>query len=275
MRLLLAVSALLAAASPASAKLELVNIRPAYGRLGPERTDLKVLPYDQVFFRYDIVGLKSNNNGEAEISTTVVIIDPGSTATTAEPVKAKVSMPLGGDRVPSFATVFLTEQRPGKYEIEVRVTDMVTGEGANFSRAVELRPPEFGVTSLNFSHDPEGHVPAPGGGLVGHVLFARFLVVGFDKSKIKVDVDVSTRVLTEDGKPAAIKPMVNQFRTTKPSEVKDARFVTVVNPILLHRPGRFILEITVGDRVTNKIATLKVPIVVTTVDPEPASPGKP
>lgn len=250
-------------AAPAAAKLEIKDIIPAYGRLGPPRPDLQVLPYDQVFFRYLLTGLKTTADGDAEVMTTVTVAGPGGKTTGGEPLTAKIPLVFGGNQLPSFATVFLTpEQKPGKYEMKVKVKDVLSGEEAEFSRELELLPMKFAITSLNFTHDPAGEIPSPAGGPAGHAVFVRFLIVGFEKVKNKIEVDVEARVLDMAGEPIRPKAMTSTLKSDKADEVKQAKTLTVVNSLLLHAPGAYQLEIILTDKLAGKLTGVRVPISI-------------
>jgi hypothetical protein len=271
MRHALSAAVLIAAAAPPvaaapPASLEIRNITAAYGRLGPPRPDLRLLPYDQVFFRFELAGVKTDAEGQADISTAVSITDPKGKTTGGEPLAAKVPLVLGGGRLAGFATAFLTpEQKPGLYTIRVRVKDALSGKEAEFVRQLELLDERFGAASLNFSADPEGNVPAPAGGAAGSAVFVRYLIVGFAK-KGKVDVEVETRILDEAGKDTLPKPMKSRLFSDKPAEFRDVRTLTVVNSVLLHRPGRFLLEITLTDKVGDSQAFVRLPLTVASPD---------
>jgi len=258
---------LLAACAPARADLEILNVKPVYGRLGPERADLKIQPFDQVYFRYDIAGLKVDAEGEVEIATQVSLTDPAGKANMGEAVSVKVPLAFGGDVMPSFATVFLPpDQKPGKYVYKVTVTDVAAKKSASFTRELELQPLTFAGTSLNFSFDGAGEISAPAGGPAGQPLYVRFLIIGFDKSRARIEVEVQSRILDAAGKPTHAKPMLNRIATDKLDEVRGAQTLTVVNSLMLHRPGKYRLEILLTDKVSKKTHTLAVPLTVTGTD---------
>src|SRR5690349_10380516 len=63
-RTLLAAAVLVLAAGPASAKLELKDIKAVYGDLGPERKSLEYYAYDEVLFRFRVTGAKADKDGK-------------------------------------------------------------------------------------------------------------------------------------------------------------------------------------------------------------------
>ena len=62
---------LLFAVAPAFAKLEIRNVQPAYGPLGPARTSDDVYPLDEYGVRYQIAGVKADMDGKADLEVGV------------------------------------------------------------------------------------------------------------------------------------------------------------------------------------------------------------
>src|SRR5262245_51595359 len=110
---------------PALAKLEIKNVQPAHGPLGPARTSDDVYPLDEYLGRYQVAGVKVNADGKAELEVTVRLTNPdGKAVYETKPTLRKFEMSLGGDVVQTFGFVTFPEKAPpGEYKLTVTVRD--------------------------------------------------------------------------------------------------------------------------------------------------------
>ena len=63
MRHLIAGVVVLLLCSTSWAKLEITKVESAHGMLGPERKTLDFCPLDELFFRYQVTGVKTDADG--------------------------------------------------------------------------------------------------------------------------------------------------------------------------------------------------------------------
>src|SRR5438270_2429936 len=96
----LAFALLLVAPISAFAKLEIKNVQPAYGPLGPARANDDVYPLDEYHVRYQVVGLKPDKDGKADLEVGVRLTNAdGKAVYDPKPAARQVAMSLGGDVV--------------------------------------------------------------------------------------------------------------------------------------------------------------------------------
>ena len=62
---------LLLLTSPVFAKLEIKNIQAAHGPYGPERTSLEITPFDEIYFRFQLQGVKTDAEGKTDVEETI------------------------------------------------------------------------------------------------------------------------------------------------------------------------------------------------------------
>jgi hypothetical protein len=257
--------ALLAALSLPAAEtgdLRLTNLRPTHCVLGPTRATDKVLPGDTYVLSFDIEGLAIDDAGKARYSVGVDVTDAdGKVLFKQEPKEQEVQASLGGDRLPAYAQINAgLEGRPGPYHLKVTVTDLASRKSAELTRTAEVLPKDFGLVRLTTSSDPDGRYPlsVPGS---GDWLFLHVGVVGFaraDNTK-QPDVVMTVNIIDEKGKPTTARPMTVEVNKDVP---ESAAALPVRLLLSLNRPGKFTVELTATDRLSNKKATLSFPLAV-------------
>jgi hypothetical protein len=93
---------LLAAPVPAIAKLEIKNVQPSHGQLGPPRTSDDVYPQDEYFIRYQVTGIKPDNESRADLEVTAKLVAPdGKTVFERKTPPSPRPISLGGDTLQS------------------------------------------------------------------------------------------------------------------------------------------------------------------------------
>src|SRR5207253_753267 len=94
--------AALSLAPAQTGELELTNIRPTYGLMGPARPDNKLLPGDFFFVSYDIENIKvDGKTGKVLYSMGMECVDSkGKTQYKQEPRDLESVNSLGGSRLP-------------------------------------------------------------------------------------------------------------------------------------------------------------------------------
>ena len=250
---------MLLAAVPAFAKLEIRNVQPSHGPLGPARASDDVYPLDEYGDRYQVAGIKPDKDGKADLEIDVRLTNAqGKAVYDPKPASRRFDLSLGGDTVQTFGFVTFPEKAaPGEYKLAVTVRDKTSGESTGFERKLTLKPTEFRLVALRFTHDSEGKVPAGTTLLVGDMLHYQFKAIGFDRSQKKVSLVMRVQVLDADGKDVGAKPQEAKAEVTDPSKAADARSATLGGQAAMNRAGDFKLKITVEDTVAKKTASFE------------------
>ena len=128
--------------------------------------------------------------------------------------------------------------------------------------------------AVGTSLDERGQMPVPNGGFVGQTLTCHFSVVGFGRDDAdkrpdapKADPKAAKRgqqpnvvaemVVTENGKPVLAKPAV----TSVEGGLKDDEpAFNLRYAVPLTRPGKFVVTMSITDRVTKKTASYSLPL---------------
>lgn len=246
------------------AKLEISNIQPAHGLLGPARADEHTYPNDEYIVRFAINGIKTtaDNKIDCELSIRLVNMAGKAVVDTKAPLQRVLS--LGEGKITTFAAVsFPAVAPPGVYVLNVSVRDKLGNETVSFERKLTCKPVEFQILSPRFSNDPEGKQQAGAIGIVGQMLYYRFKIVGHEKTK-KLSLTMTAEILDKAGKPIDAKPIVVNAETTEADKLASPVPPTFNGAIMLHREGEFTLRVTVKDNVADKKTTFEAPLRVIT-----------
>jgi hypothetical protein len=242
--------------------LRLTNVCPTHCVLGPARAADKVLPGDSYVLSFDIEGIAIDDAGKARYSVGVDVSDAdGKPLFKQEPKEQDAQTSLGGDRLAAYAQLNVgLEARPGTYHLKVTVTDLATHKSATLTHSADVLPKSFGMVRLTTSSDPDGRYPASGSG-TGDWLYVHVGVVGFERngSAKQPDVTVALNILDENGKPTTAKPVTIKVDKDVPEAVAALPVRLLLS---LNRPGKFTVELTATDRLSNKTATLSFPLAV-------------
>lgn len=257
-------AALLIAPLPALAKLEIKNVQPAYGPLGPARADDDVYPLDEYHVRYQVAGVKPDKDGKADLEVDVRLTNAdGKAVYDPKPAARQLPLSLGGDAVQMSGFVTFSEKAPpGEYKLTVSVRDRTSGESAGFERKLTLKPAEFRVVALRFFHDADGKLPAPTTLVAGETLHYQFRAIGFDTSRKRVGLVMRATVVGPDGKDIGARPLEARADVTDPAKAAGSRHATLGGQAVLHRPGEFKLRIVVEDTVGKKETAFETPLKV-------------
>ena len=260
----LAILLLVLAAAPALAKLEVNNVQPAYGPLGPARADDDVYPLDEYHVRYQVTGVKPDRDGKADLEVGVRLTNAdGKAVFDPKPTPRQLALSLGGDTVQTAGFVTFSEKAPpGEYKLTVSVRDRTSGETAGFDRKLTLKPVEFRIVALRFFHDAEAKLPGGTTLPVGETLHYQFRVIGFDTRPKRVGLVMRATVLDPEGKDIGATPLEVRADVTDPDKAAGSRRATFGGLAALHRPGEFKLRIAVEDTVGKKTTTVEVPLKV-------------
>lgn len=242
--------------------LEITNIRPMYGVLGPVRPDGKLLPGDVYHIAFDIENVKISEGGVAQYSMAMEVTDSKNKVHFKQaPVQLESLNAFGGRSLPAIANLEIgRDQPPGQYNVKVTVTDGASKKSKSFSRQVEVSPPGFGLVRLNISADSNHQVPVPAIATPGQTLWVQLLAVGFKRGSAKdqPNLGIEMRVLDEKNQPTLAKPITGDFSDVP----KDATVFPLQFQLVPNRPGKFTVQLKATDRVANKTAELSFPVTV-------------
>jgi hypothetical protein len=242
-------------------KLDLTNVRPAYGILGATRPDTKFLAGDEFFLCYDIENLKMTEDGKVSYGMTIEATDAkGKVVYKDAQDKLQAINYFGGNKLPAFAYVDIGQDTPpGQYLLKVTVTDnAVKGSTKELTEKFEVLPAAFGLVRLRTNYEV-GQLPSPMIAVPGQGMAIRWVCVGFDRdAKKQPNVTVETRILDEAGKPTLPKPFPGEAdRAMEKQRALDMGF-----GMNLLRAGKFTVDIKATDNVSKKPATLRFPLTV-------------
>jgi hypothetical protein len=262
----IAVLVLLVLPLPALAKLEVKNVQPAHGPLGPARDNDDVYPLDEYLVRYQVTGIKPDKDGRADLEIAAKLTGPdGKVVFDRKTPPAPRPLSLGGDTVQTFGSFSFPEPEkapPGEYKLAVTVRDRTSGESAGFERKLALKPVEFRIVALGFFHDPDRKVPAGTTLPAGHTLHYQFKVIGYDTSRKRVGLVMRATVFDPEGKDIGARPLEVKGEVTDPDKAAGSRHATFGGLAALNRPGEFKLRIAVEDTVAKKTTTFETPLKV-------------
>src|SRR5262245_32141080 len=103
----------------ALAKLEIKNVQPSHGLLGPARESDDVFPLDEYFVRYQVAGIKPDKDGKADLEAHAKLVAPdGKALFDRKTAPAQRPLSLGGDTLQSFGSFSFPEKAaPGEYKL--------------------------------------------------------------------------------------------------------------------------------------------------------------
>jgi hypothetical protein len=246
-----------------AAKLSLTNARITHGIQGPTRTGTKFLPGDQLVICFDVEGLKADDDGKVQYSIGLKVTDSkGDLQFKQDPTKLQANNALGGDSMPAFANIKIgLNQEPGSYKVTVTVNDLAAKTSAELTQSYDVLKKDFGLVRLSTTLDPDGKIPAPLPA-AGQTLLVNFAAVGFDRKSEQPNLEVTMRVLDDQGRPTVAKPFTGAVTKGIPKQVLA---VPMQFALTLNRAGKFKIEVKATDKVSGKTATLTFPLTVSKV----------
>jgi hypothetical protein len=243
--------------------LAIVNDRFTYGPLGGERKSTDFLPGDVVELAYEVQGLKPDASGRFACSTTIEALDKsGKKIYRQGPRVAKAQNYLGGKGLPAAAHLVLPpNQAAGEYTVKITVEDPTAKTSKTLTRPFKVLPAGFGLVQVVTSAEVEGKVPVAPVSVVGGALYVNFSVVGFqrDRGSKQPSLEVTLRLLDEQGKPTMARPPVGKVNSDVHPELK---VVPLQFAVTLNRVGRFTVELSATDALSGKSAKVSFPLKV-------------
>jgi hypothetical protein len=244
--------------------LEIANPRATYGYLGALRPkDAGALPGEAVYFTFEIKNLKLDSSGKAFYSIAIEIRDAdGKLFFEQRPYNAVAQNFLGGNSLPCSAHVDVPlDAKPGAVKWKVIISDRTAKQTAILEGTSKILPPDFGIVRVGLFADVDSRAPMSAVAVVGDSAFLKFSTVGFtrDKETKQPDVQVSLRILDEQGKPTMAKPITGKIDTgIDPND----RWLTNQFGLAFNRAGRFTIELSAEDRATGKRSKINYTIRV-------------
>lgn len=247
----------------AQAKLEIRDVQASHGQLGPERKSNDYVQGDQVYYRFTMAGVRTDADGRTRAEMKIIVTDAKGKKLVNNTFPFQQVIALGGDSFPGAASFHFDDTSlPGDYELIVEFTDLLAKETASFKRKVVCKPETFALLNVRFFRDHDEQAPARVGGTVGERLVVKMQIVGFDRSKDEIDVEMEVAVLDAKGKPATRKAILSEYHNEKPEEVKKQTRIQYSSTLALNRAGDFTLRVTVTDRMTKKKLVFEAPMRV-------------
>ena len=248
--------------------VDIKNIRPSFGPLGPSRTTTKFLPGDVLFITYDIDALAvDEKTGKAIYETKLEFLDDKQMVLFERKTPNEVVPNLGGARMPGDLHVIIGKDfTPGKYTVKLTVTDKLAKQSKAILYPIQVLPRAFGFIG----------VMAPAVGLTNQHYLAEFGLVGFvPDAKTKLPkVEITIRVLDQND-----KPVVRESKIMLPEDLpkntngETLELVPLSFPLYLNRTGQFQIDITAVDK-NGKNAEIQMRFPLTVVDISTITSGK-
>src|SRR5260370_737124 len=148
--------------SSAQAKLQIENIQASYGPFGPERKSLDLYPFDILFLRFTVTGLKTDAAGKVDTAVTLKWADAKGNPLNETSFPSSGILHLGGNSFLAFVHLRMPEQVPaGKNTVTVAGTDNLSDESASFERQMPGHKSKLQFLALNSFHTPTPTPPSP------------------------------------------------------------------------------------------------------------------
>ncbi len=264
MSILPLVSAALLTLPAADAKLEIQDVKAVHGPLGPERKSLDVYPGDALVVRYTVTGVRADAEGKVDVVKTVRLLDAAGKELLKQEQPLKGLLPLGGGRFQDVANLNIGDRvAPGDYTLSVAVKDNLSSQTASFERKVVCKEAAFAIVAPQFFYDADNKITAAAGGFAGQTLFFRLLVIGFDRTRARLEHEMTVQVLDAQKQEMLPKPISAEFKSEDAETIKKAVSLTFRGNLVLNRAGEFTLRITVTDRLAKKSTVFEAPLRVT------------
>ena len=244
--------------------LEVTNPRTTYGYLGATRPKGSgMIPGDTAHFTFEIKNLKLDENGKASYSIAIEIRDAaGKLFFEQKPYNAVAQNYLGGNSLPCAAHVELPiDAKPGEVAWKITIKDRLSKQTAVVAGKGKILPADFGIVNVGLFADVDARSPMSAVAVVGDSAYLQFSTVGFarDKEAKQPNVQISLRILDEQGKPTLAKPIAGKINSgTNPQDP----YLTNQFGLTFNRAGRFTMELTAEDMHTGKRAQITYAIRV-------------
>jgi hypothetical protein len=238
--------------------LTIENVRPTFGSPGPDRAGaLQVYPGDTLFISFSLKGLQTNNQGQGKVRLEVEATDAaGSRVFRQDSGDSTFLNALGGD---SFHTNVRLDMgpktAPGKYKVKVIATDLTSKTNATRESDIEILPPGFAIVKVTAGTDQNLSASASVFG-IGQALYVGFAVVGFQNEAATKHPNLRLEMkVKEGGVVLAGASQTGEVNATQVEKVPQGSSMVPGRFLLpLNKVGKFTVEVTATDLVTQKVA---------------------
>ena len=244
--------------------LRVRDIEACLGRLGPPRPRLEYYPYDEIGFRATVIGADLDEQQQGHIEWRLQLVDEKGKVVFQDQGTQAPSRPAVDGELPFFAAVPVPPAAPpGKFDFKVDVRDMPSGRQAGFRNRIVIHPSRFVIVGMSFFRDADGTVPASAGGEIGEDVHLRCRVIGFDRSRQRIEVALNLQVVDEKGRPLFDDALEAVVSEDNPDVVRQKEVASFNMKIPLKQDGLHELRITAQDRIGNHVSTCSGPLLVT------------
>lgn len=249
--------------APAQAGLQLTNARFTIGELGGPRPNARVLPGDILFIAYDIDGLTIDAQGGVKFTMALEVTNAaGKSVLKQDPREIVDFAPLRGNKVPARAFVTVgADQEAGTFTCRVTITDSSGKQSTSLTQKFEVLKKDFGIVGVNTFYDEERKISAPTSGFVGQSIVVNFVVIGFARDPKTKQPNVEIEFQPMDDKNQATLPQPLKDKVDTGIKEEDPGFLRQF-PLLMNRPGKFVLKIKATDLITKRIFTYDLPVTI-------------
>jgi hypothetical protein len=268
----LALTAAMMAPAQASG-LELTNVRPTRGIVGPPREKTEVLPGDVYFLSFDIVGLQANKEGQVRFSMGFELTHENpregkpKVVFSQAPQRKEAILHLGGNTLPNYAIAVIgLDTPPGNYSMKVSVSDLENKNSRELTHKFKVIPLEFGFVRAGVTY--ETRQPAPMIFVPGQNLFLHFSLVGFtlDSKTGQPDMTIEMELTDEaTGKPTLPKAFKGEVKKVEQGFDKLLPFDEII--LNLNRPGSFKAVLKATDNAAKSKKTIEQTFRFKVIDP--------
>jgi hypothetical protein len=248
-------------------KLELTHARFTYGLFGMERPNSKFLRGDFLLLVYDVKNAKADKKtGKVEYRILMELVDGKGNLIFSRKNRIEAINAFGGNTQPAYAHVNIgTDQKPGKYTIKIKVTDVIGKQTATLKKDFQVLKAGFGFV----------RVKAPVVSFIGPTYPIEFTVVGFKRDKkgfphVRVDVDI----LDIQGKKVLIKTKSMSIPGDLDKDIRAQDITDLPFPLsfVVNRKGKYTIRVKARDEIADK--TVKLEYKITVLDPRDYESGK-
>jgi hypothetical protein len=179
-----------------------------------------------------------------------------------EPQELLQFTPLRGNTIPAAALIFIgLDQDAGEYVLEVTIEDPMSRAKDTVAAKFEVLKREFGIVGVRTTADIQGQIPTPNIGTVGQTIVVWFTVASFERDlKTKQPkIEFQYQYFDEKGAPILSEPHkgLQDGGVDEKEGIFSLRF-----PLFMNRPGKFSVQITALDKVSNKKSIFELPVTI-------------
>jgi hypothetical protein len=238
------------------------KLRTTYGPLGAVRSNNDFLPGDDIYLCFEIDDAKADTDGKVRYSIGMEALDSkGNVLFKQAPHESTAAPPAPGKSLQACAMLEIgLDQPPGDYNVKVSFKDLVGGASKVFSGQCRVLPVDLGFVRVKPTLDPNGSTPAPALS-TEKSNWLNMAVIGFarDRTTGQPQLDIELQVTDDQGRPLFANPSVAKIRQDVPEKV---RAIPMQFELVVHRPGKYTIELKASDGLTGKRAALSFPVVV-------------